>query len=43
MLTIYHVSGTRSVRPIWLCHELDLPVRIERIDFSSAPWACPAC
>lgn len=35
MLTIYHVSGTRSVRPIWLCHELDLPVRIETIDFSS--------
>ena len=26
MLKIYHVRGTRSVRPIWLCHELGLPV-----------------
>ena len=34
MLKIYHVPGTRSVRPIWLCFELDLPVEIARIDFS---------
>jgi len=34
MLRIYHVPGTRSVRPIWLCYELDLPVEIEPIDFS---------
>ena len=33
-LTIYHVRGTRSVRPIWLCYELDLAVHIEPIDYS---------
>lgn len=32
MITIYHVPGTRSVRPIWLCHELGLEIAIERID-----------
>lgn len=36
MLKIYHVPGTRSVRPIWLCYELDLPVEVEEIDFSPA-------
>ncbi len=36
MLKIYHVRGTRSVRPIWLCYELDLPIKIEPIDFSPA-------
>lgn len=35
MLKIYHVPGTRSVRPIWLCYELDLPLMVEKIDFSS--------
>jgi glutathione S-transferase len=35
MLTIYHVPGTRSVPPIWLCYELDLPVTVKQIDFSS--------
>lgn len=34
MLKIYHVRGTRSLRPIWLCYELDLPVEITPIDFS---------
>ena len=34
MLKIYHVSGTRSVRPIWLCYELEVPVEIEPVDFS---------
>lgn len=34
MLRIYHVRGTRSVRPIWLCHELALPCEIVTIDFS---------
>lgn len=43
MLKIYHVTGTRSIRPIWLCYELGLPVEIETIDFSesfrdSPPW-----
>ncbi len=41
MLKIYHVSGTRSVRPIWLCYELDLAFEIEPIDFSSAYRASP--
>lgn len=36
MLTIYHVQGTRSLRPIWLCYELDLPVEVTTIDFSPA-------
>ena len=36
MLKIYHVPGTRSVRPVWLSYELDLAVEIERIDFSPA-------
>ena len=34
MLTIYHVPGTRSVRPLWLCYELGLDPAVERIDFS---------
>ena len=41
--TIYHVKGTRGARAIWLCEELDLPYRVEVIDFSpdfrtSAEW-----
>lgn len=36
MLKFYHVPGTRSVRPVWLCHELDLAVEIEPVDFSPA-------
>lgn len=43
MLTIYHAPGTRSVRPLWLCYELDLPVAVEQVEFSpdylkSAAW-----
>lgn len=34
LLKIFHVPGTRSVRPIWLCYELGLPVEVEQIDFS---------
>ena len=33
-LTLYHVPGARSLRVIWLCLELDLPLTIETIDFS---------
>jgi len=36
VLTIYHVPGTRSLRPIWLCYELGLPVEVAAIDFSPA-------
>ncbi len=35
-LTIYHVAGTRSMRVIWLCLELDIPLEVEVIDFSPA-------
>ena len=43
MIEIYHVPGTRGVRPIWVCEELDLPYRVIPVDFSpeyraSAQW-----
>lgn len=33
MVKIYHAPGTRSIRPIWLCFELELDIEIERVDF----------
>lgn len=36
LLRIYHVSGTRSVRPIWLCYELGLTIEVTAIDFAPA-------
>ncbi len=36
MLQIYHAPGTRSLRPIWLCYELGLPVEVTTIDFAPA-------
>jgi hypothetical protein len=36
LLKIYQAAGTRSVRPIWLCRELDTLFEIGTIDFSSA-------
>jgi glutathione S-transferase len=36
VLTVYHVPGTRSMRPVWLCHELDVPVDVVTIDASRA-------
>ncbi len=41
MITIYHVPGTRSVRPIWLCEELDLPYHREVISFEAEFRASP--
>ena len=43
MLTIYHVPGTRGIRPIWLCEELQIPYTVVSVDFSpkfraSAEW-----
>ena len=35
MITVYHVSGTRGIRPIWLCEELGLDYQIEKIEFSA--------
>ena len=34
MLTLFHVTGTRSVRPLWLAFELELSINIVPIDFS---------
>ena len=34
MLTIFHVPNTRGFRIIWLCEELGLDYRLERVDFS---------
>ena len=41
-MKIYHVKGTRSIRVIWLCAELDEPLEIETIerfdaDFKASP------
>ena len=41
-MKVYHVSGSRSVRVIWLCEELGLPCEVETIDFSPAFRATPA-
>ncbi|MEZ5557583.1 MAG: glutathione S-transferase [Pseudomonadales bacterium] len=41
MLKIYHVPGTRSVRVIWLCEELDLDYEVIAVDFSQAFRASP--
>ena len=42
MLKIYHVSGTRSIRVIWLCEELKLPYEVEVISFSPEFRSSPA-
>ena len=34
MLKIFHVKGTRSIRPIWICEELNLEYETEIISFS---------
>ena len=36
MLKIFHVRGTRSVRVIWLCEELQIPYEVEMISFDPA-------
>ena len=41
MLKIYHAPGTRGIRPIWLCHELDIPIEVEMIDFSKEARSRP--
>jgi len=35
MLKLFHVSGTRSTRIIWLCEELGVPLDIEAVSFSA--------
>ena len=34
MITVYHSPGTRGIRAIWLCEELDIEYVVKRIDFS---------
>ena len=34
MLKIYHAPMTRSLRVIWLCEELGLPIEVEPISFN---------
>ncbi len=41
-LEIFHVKGTRSVRIIWLCHELAVPLTVTTIDFSQDYRSTPA-
>lgn len=41
MITIYHAPGTRSIRVIWLCEELQIPYEIVAVDFSAAYRATP--
>jgi len=41
MLRIYHVTGTRGTRVIWLCEELGLDYEVETIDFSADYRATP--
>lgn len=41
MLTVYHVPVTRSLRVLWLCQELDLPHRVQTVDFAPAYRASP--
>lgn len=36
MLKIYHSTGTRAFRVIWVCEELGVPYEIEPVDFSPA-------
>lgn len=41
-MKIYHVPGTRSIRIIWLCHELGLPLEIETIPRFDAEFKASA-
>ena len=41
MIEIYHVQGTRGMRPIWLCAELGLDYRVIDVDFSASYRSSP--
>ena len=41
MLKIYHAPMTRGIRVLWLCHELDIPIEVEMIDFAKQWRARP--
>jgi len=42
MIKIYHVTGTRGVRAIWLCEELSIAYTVEKVDFSAEFRSSPA-
>ena len=41
MIEIYHVPGTRGVRAIWLCAELEIPYTVIDVDFSASYRSSP--
>ena len=41
MLKIYHSTGTRGFRVIWVCEELGVPYEVVPVDFSAAYRATP--
>jgi len=41
MLKIYHVTGTRGMRIIWLCEELGIEYDVIKIDFSTEYRSSP--
>ncbi len=41
MIEIYHVPGTRGVRPIWVAEELGLDYRVIPVDFSASYRSSP--
>lgn len=41
MIEIYHVPGTRGIRPIWTCEELSLDYRVIPVDFAAEYRASP--
>ena len=42
MLKIYHATGTRGYRVIWLCEELNLPYEVTAVDMAPAYRESPA-
>ena len=41
MIRIYHAPGTRSIRAIWLCEELEIAYEIVTVDFSPTYRSTP--
>lgn len=41
MIEIYHVPGTRGVRPIWVCEELRVDYKVIPVDFAPEYRATP--
>lgn len=41
MLNIYHATGTRAFRVIWVCEELGTPYEITPVDFAASYRASP--